>query len=277
MKTHSMLTALVCLGLMGFTYPANDTLPHPNSKLGSNNSFQPGETIVYKIYYNLNFVWIPAGEVTFRVYDEGKQYHYQAVGETYDSYEWFYTVHDKYDSWVDKETLLPNYSERSIKEGKYRVFEKVAYNQTGRKTTVWRSHEKGMPETKTEHNIHDQVHDMLSGIYQLRNVDLSKKPIGATAPFSVFLDKEEYPLRMKYVGKDAKKKVHGMGRYKTVKYEPQLIAGNVFDEKAKMEVWVSDDENHIPILIESPVSVGSVKVVLKEYKNLKYDFTAKVD
>ena len=54
------------------------------------------------------------------------------------------------------------------------------------------------------------------------------------------------------------------------------IAGNVFKEDSKMTVWVSDDQNRIPVLIESPVSVGSVKVVLKSYKGLKYDFTAKV-
>ena len=68
-----------------------------------------------------------------------------------------------------------------------------------------------------------------------------------------------------------------MGKYNTLKFQPQVIAGNVFDDDSKMSVWVSDDLNRIPLLIESPVSVGSVKVVLKEYKNLKYDFTAKVD
>jgi hypothetical protein len=54
-----------------------------------------------------------------------------------------------------------------------------------------------------------------------------------------------------------------------------VIAGNVFKDDAKMTVWVSDDQNRIPVLIESPVSVGSVKMVLKEYWGLKYDFKAK--
>lgn len=45
-------------------------------------SFQHGEQLTYKIYYNLNFIWVPAGEVTFRVLDEGTQYHYQAKGTT---------------------------------------------------------------------------------------------------------------------------------------------------------------------------------------------------
>ena len=89
------------------------------------------------------------------------------------------------------------------------------------------------------------------------------------------MDQEEFPLRMRYMGKTENKKVDGMGRYRTLKFQPDVIAGKVFDEDTKMSVWVSDDLNRIPVLIESPVSVGSVKMVLKEYKGLKYEFTAK--
>ncbi|MBK7939480.1 MAG: DUF3108 domain-containing protein [Lewinellaceae bacterium] len=96
-------------------------------------------------------------------------------------------------------------------------------------------------------------------------------------PFRIFMDKEEFPLKMKYVGKEGKKKVYGMGKYKTMKFQPDVIAGNVFSDEAKMSVWVSDDQNRIPLLIETPVSVGSVKMVIKEYRGLKYDFTAKVN
>jgi hypothetical protein len=89
------------------------------------------------------------------------------------------------------------------------------------------------------------------------------------------MDKEEYPLKMNYLGRDSNKKVYKMGRYKTLKFQPEVIAGNVFNDDAKMTVWVSDDANRIPLLIESPVSVGSVKMVLKEYWGLKHNFEAK--
>lgn len=242
-----------------------------------NNTFQNGEKLTYKIYYNWNFIWLAAGEVTFQVFDEGNQYHYQASGNTYDSYEWFFKANDVYDSWVDKNTLLPNYSERSVHEGDYEIFEKISFNQAAHKMTVWRAKKRGEPETKTEHNVKDCVHDILSSLYHLRNVDFASKQSGAEEPFRIFMDKEEYPLKMRYLGKDGRKKVHGMGRYNTLRFQPQVIAGNVFKDDAKMTVWVSDDQNRIPILIESPVSVGSVKMVLKEYRGLKYDFKAKAD
>jgi Protein of unknown function (DUF3108) len=240
-----------------------------------NTTFQNGEEITYKIYYNWNFVWLTAGEVTFKVWDEGTQYHYQAIGKTYDSYEWFFTVNDQYDSWVDKNSLLPNYSERSVEEGKYHIFEKIAFNQALKKTMVSRADHRGANETQTNHDVKDCVHDVLSSMFTLRNVEFENQNAGYSMPFNIFMDKEEFSLKMRYRGKDDNKKVHNMGRYRTMKFQPDVIKGNVFKDDAKMTVWVSDDQNRIPIMIESPVSVGSVKVVLKSYKGLKYDFKAK--
>lgn len=279
MNSIKKFAPVLCLGLMAFTFPPRSqplaTAEVFEPCITTNNTFQHGEELTYKIYYNLNFIWVPAGEVTFKVFDEGNQYHYQAIGQTYDSYEWFFKADDRYDSWVDKNTLLPNYSERNVREGKYTIFEKIAFNQSGRRTTVWRARKKGDTETKTDHSVTDCVNDVLSSLYNLRNVDFASQNAGAAVPFKVFMDKEEYPLKMKYLGKDDNKKVYGMGRYNTLKFKPDVIAGNVFKEDEGMTVWVSDDQNRIPLLIESPVSVGSVKMVIKQYKGLKYDFTAK--
>ena len=57
---------------------------------------------------------------------------------------------------------------------------------------------------------------------------------------------------------------------------PQVVAGNVFKENTAMSVYVSNDGNKIPILIESPVSVGSIKAVLKDYNGLRHNFDSKV-
>ncbi|MDX1912391.1 MAG: DUF3108 domain-containing protein [Saprospiraceae bacterium] len=286
MKTTSIknatfgLAALFIFGLLQHTPAPDSDKPLQTvapSSAAPDAAFQHGERLTYKIYYNLNFIWVPAGEVTFQIFDEGNQYHYKAVGQTYDSYEWFFVAKDEYDSWVDKTTYLPNYSERSVNEGDYHIFEKISFNQSAKKMTVWRSPKRGATEEKTEHNVQAECHDVLSSLYNLRNFDFASQQPGYSAPFRIFMDKEEYPLNMKYLGKEPNKKVYKMGRYKTLKFQPQVIAGNVFNEDAKMTVWVSDDANRIPLLIESPVSVGSVKMVIKEYWGLKYNFEAKAN
>ncbi len=48
----------------------------------------------------------------------------------------------------------------------------------------------------------------------------------------------------------------------------------IFEGGEKMTVWVSDDDNHIPLRIESPISVGSIKVDMMGYRNLRHPLTS---
>ena len=43
-----------------------------------------------------------------------------------------------------------------------------------------------------------------------------------------------------------------------------------------MTVWVSDDANHIPLRIESPITVGSVKVDMKGFQNLRHPLQSRI-
>ena len=95
-------------------------------------------------------------------------------------------------------------------------------------------------------------------------------------PIKVFLDKETYPLGVRVGDRYENVKVKGMGRFNLKKIHPQVVAGNVFNEDAQMTVWVADDATNIPVMIESPVSVGSVKVILKEYSGLKHELSSKI-
>jgi hypothetical protein len=237
----------------------------------ANNTFQHGESITYKLYYNWNFVWLSAGEVTFRVKETKDQYHLSAYGSTYKSYEWFYKVRDRYDTYVDKKTLLPVLSIRDVHEGKYRLYDKVTLDQQGKKAYSLRGKSKDVAQM-SEYPIENCMHDILSIIYYTRNLDFANMPTGASFPIKIFMDKETWPLNVRYLGKEKDTKIRGLGKMNTIKFSPEVISGFVFGEGAQMTVWASDDQNKIPVLIESPVSVGSVKAVLKEYKGLRYPF-----
>ena len=72
-----------------------------------NSTFQGGEELIYKVYYNWGMIWLSAGEVVFKVEDLGSDYKISARGYTYKSYEWFFKVQDYYETIIDKQTLLP--------------------------------------------------------------------------------------------------------------------------------------------------------------------------
>lgn len=109
-------------------------------------------------------------------------------------------------------------------------------------------------------------------VYSIRTQDFDALKKNSVVPVNIFLDNKEYNLNLAYLGLEEDKKVYKLGRYKTHHLSPEVIAGTVFKEKDRMHIWASADQNRIPLLIESPVSVGSIKAVLKDYKGLKYKF-----
>jgi len=240
-----------------------------------NTTFVDGEEITYKLYYTVNLLWIAAGEVTFKVKEEDDQYKIVAKGRTYPSYEWFYKVRDHYESHVNKETLLPEYYMRNVEEGKYRQYNEVEFDHQENKARALKGKTKESAEA-AEIPIRDCIHDVLSIIYYVRNFNFEKLEKGSTFPVEIMLDNDIYPLNVKYLGKDERKRVRGNGLFKTIVLSPEVIAGNVFKEKSQVRLWASDDENKIPLLIESPVVIGKIRAVIKEYKGLRNEFGAVV-
>ena len=252
------------------TTPADPCFSH-------NSAFQSGETLVYKIFYNWNFIWLPAGEISFEVIDAEDQYHYRVVGKTFDSYSWLYVVEDYFDSWVQKSDLLPRRSIKSIKEGKYRLYDKLTFDQSAGK--IHNERGKAIDDIRENHNFEVSacLHDMVSIFYYCRNIDFSESQVGEKLPIKIFADKETWPLSVTFKGKSPEKNIKGKGKFNTLQFSPEVIEGDLFPDDAQVNVWVTDDENKMPLIIESPLSVGSVKAVLKECKNLRYDLSAKVD
>lgn len=240
-----------------------------------NVTFQVGEDLVYTVYYNWNFVWLTAGEVRFRVEDAGNEYHLVMTDRSYKSYEWLYRVRDRYDTYIDKETLLPRLSTKTIEQGSYRLYDKTVLDQNKRKVTTWRGKTKEKAKEKI-FEVENCLHDMLSIIYHARNINFDNYDEGQVFPIEIFMDNTVYPLKMRYLGKEKEKKIKGTGKFNTVLFSPEVIEGKIFKEDDQMRVWATDDQNKLPVLIESPVSVGAIKVVLKNYEGLRYDLEAKI-
>jgi Protein of unknown function (DUF3108) len=250
------ITLIVCIFLFGLSLPLKDGgdfcgLP--------NQAFQAGESITFKVYYTLAGVYIAAGEATFTVVLEelsGKPvYHVTGTGKNYSFLDNFFKVRDKYESFIDTATLQPLKFIRNVSEGSYRKYENVSFNKTAH-TAITNS---GVFKTP------DCIQDVLSTMYYARNIDFDKMKPGDKIPFSMFLDNQVYDLYIRYVGKEIIKTKYG--KFRAIKIKPLLIKGTIFEGGEKMTVWISDDSNHIPVRVESPISVGSVKVDMMDFKN----------
>ena len=232
-----------------------------------NTAFQPGETSVYKVYYTLG-VYIAAGEASFSVnleqLNNKPAYHITGEGKTYSFYDSFFKVRDKYETYTDTATLQPLKFIRNVDEGGYKKFENVTFNRQTN-TAVTNS---GVFKTP------DCIQDVVSAIFYARNINFTKYKVDDKIPFTMFLDNEVYNLYIRYLGKETIKTKYG--RFKAIKFKPLLVKGTIFEGGEKMLVWVSDDANHLPLRVESPISVGSIKVDMMSYRNLRYPLSSLV-
>ncbi len=237
-----------------------------------NDSWQGGEEITYRLYYQLNVFWIPAGEATFKVKDVGDRYFISIDGKTISAFEWFYHVDDHYESVIDKKTLLPLSFSRDVHEGKFQWWDKFFFDQKGHKVHA----SKGWPGKETKNydvDLSGCMHDMISIIYGIRNVDFEKLDQGQKFGIKVFVE-EEYPLTVELTQKNTETKIHGLGKQMTNVIRPEVISGHFFNQDTRMDVYISADGNQLPLEIESPVSVGKVRAILSEYKGLKHPLVA---
>jgi hypothetical protein len=231
-----------------------------------NTAFQSGESITFKVFYNVVGLYVDAGTAVFTAGLEQMNakpvYHVIGVGNSNSSYDWIFKVRDRYESYIDTLTLQPYKFIRNIDEGGYKKYENISFNHTAG-TAI---------STQGVVKIPACVQDVISTVYYARNINFEKYKPEDKIPFSMFIDNEVYDLYIRYLGREVIKTRYG--KFNAHKFKPLLIKGTIFEGGEKMTVWVSDDPNHIPLRIESPISVGSVKVDMMGYHNLRFPLTS---
>jgi hypothetical protein len=231
-----------------------------------NTAFNAGEVVTMKVYYTTLGMYVGAGEAVFSTALEkfnGKTvYHCTGTGSSYSFFDNFYRVRDKYETYIDTATMLPVKFIRNVDEGGTKFYDNVTFNHNAG-TAV---------STKGVYKIGSCVQDVISATYYARNINFNKYKPGDKIPFDMFLDNETYHLYLKYEGKEIIKTKYG--KFHAIKFKPLLIKGTIFEGGEKMNVWVSDDPNHLLLRAESPISVGTIKVDMMGYRNLRYPLTS---
>ncbi len=264
MNKHTilLLLALCSLGIVG----SSQSLEEMPCTL-ENTTWADGEKLTYKVYYNWQFIWIPAGEVTFSITENADSYEFLVEGKSFPSYDSFFKVRDSYYSKIDKETFQPKYFIRNVAQDKYIRYDSIYFDYENNLIKEYFGKTKETAEY-FEFEMNDCVQDMVSIMYYLRNYDDTYLYEGSKLPINVFFDKEYFDLDIKVT--DTKtRRIKGMGKKPTIKISPQIVTGNVFKEGDEMSIYVLNDSSKIPLMIESAVTVGSVKAVLTDYANTK--------
>ena len=242
----------------------------------TNSAFQLGEKLTFKLYYNSAVTGnVSAGELVSEIkpqyvmMENHQSYHVVLEGRTKGAFNWFFKIRDRFESYFDRHHYLPHFYKKRIHEGDYETQRNVRFDQSAGSIFYHNLKNGSKGEVKTDL----EVQDLVSSIYYIRNWDFNNAVSGDKYHLNLFLDDSVYQIQFEYLGIVSIET--GLGETECLKFRPQVLTGGVFDEDSPMTVYVSNDENHLPILLVSEVAVGSVRMELKGYSGLKYQLAIK--
>lgn len=274
-KNRNMGRILIILSFCFLTLSSFSQLRKIN-----NTAFQRGEVLTYRAYYDAILTGkVTAGEATLEITNENRQiagrntFRIVGTGASKGAFNLFFKVYDRYETIIDEDAIIPWIFIRRVNEGGFKIDQDVVFNQFKNIATS-----NNVTSKKTTKNVTTKVkpniQDIISLFYYARTFDVSNIKIGDEFSIDFFIDDSVYVTKLKFLGKETVKT--SLGKFNCLKFKPLVLVGNFFKEPYPMTLYITDDKNHIPVLAESAVIVGKVKLELIKYSGLKNPMTSKV-
>lgn len=266
MKERALILIAIITGALGsvFGLVPLDIGTHINLPETTNSAFKPGEKLTYKVHYGI----IDAGEAVLEIksspytFENREAYYAVGTGRSLGAFDIFFKVRDKYETYIDKKGVFPWYFKRRVDEGGYKISQDYTFDQ-------------GVGEVFTQkeetHKVPMGVQDMVSAFYFARTFDFSDIQKGDVFEIPTFVDDELFNLRIKFQGRETIKIRDG--KFKAMKFVPVVQEGRIWKDENDLNVWISDDDNKIPLLAQTKILFGSIKMELTKYSGLTHEIS----
>jgi hypothetical protein len=215
--------------------------------------FRPGEYLKFSVQYG----FIHAGSAYLEV-PEARQLDghpvlvLQARAESNAFFSTFYKVRNRIQSWWDRDGHYSWRYTENRREGGYRAASEIDFDYD-RLEAKYR-------DGRT-YPVPPGVQDALSSFYYARTQPL---PLGGSIVFDYHASRRSLPLEVKVLGRE--KVETPAGKFDCVAIEPVLKAGGIFKNKGRLVIWITDDERRMPVLVKSKLTIGSISIVLQEFR-----------
>lgn len=243
--------------------------PSDATRTISNHSFAKGEVLQYKVHYGL----INAAEATIELADnihrvnERPCYRATVTGRTTGSFDYFLRIRDTWRSYIDTTSILPQRFFRNIEEKNYRKQETVDFDHLKDMASV-ESHKRDKNNVKHgTFKTPNNVQDIVSGFYFLRTLNYDQRKVGEVIKVQGFFDEEVFNMDVIYKGRETVETKAGAIR--AIRLVPKMPDNKLFRGENAVSVYLSDDRNKIPVLIQAELVLGAVKVDMYKYQGLR--------
>lgn len=241
-------------------------------------AFAHGESASFILHYQWGAINTDVGTATVRLdsltFNGKKAYRCTMHGRTTRLYDVFFKVREDFSSWFTRDGIVPLQFYRHSQEGNYEAKNHYVYDRNSPEPKIIADlyTSKRGPYSE-EIPLTPCTFDLPTLFYFARNMDFDVIEPGKKYPMTFAIDEDVFNVYFILYGRETIK-VKGLGTVKAIKFAAKLLEGEVFKGEADMLIWVSDDENRVPVYFEAPLLVGKAKGRMSSYENLKYPFTA---
>jgi len=228
----------------------------------SRTLFPAGEILNFRIAWG----FIEAGEaqmVAARMADGSRQL--RAYAWNNGLFESLYRVSDTIVSTLDPQQFQPLHFSKILNEGGWHSRSLIEFDQKRGRANLADTvlDGKGLPKpgrsTDTTVALDGLSFDILSAFYYFRTLPLQ---VGKSHELLAVSGKKKYRLKVLV---HRKERIDlDSGSYDCIVIEPILADDELFKAKGKLTIWLTDDQQRIPVLVKAKIALGSIRVELKE-------------
>ena len=243
-------------------------------------AFQAGENVSFVMHYQWGALNTDVGSATVTLdsltLNGKKAFLCKVYGRTAKFYDIFFRVREDFRSWFTRDGLVPLKFIRDTQEGKYEARNTYLFDWSEPDPHIdadiysTRRGQRSMVIPLTRCTF-----DLPSLFFYARNMDFDNIEPGVKYPMTFAIDDDVCNVYFVLHGRETIK-VKGLGEVRTIKFAAKLLEGEVFKGEEDMMIWVSDDENRIPVYFEAPLLVGVASGRVSGYSGLKHPFTSLV-
>lgn len=244
-------------------------------------AFQHGEKMEFVLHYKWGAINTDVATATVTLdsltYDGHDAFLCSAYGKTSRMFDLFFKVREDFKSWFTRDGLKPLKFTRDTYEGGYEARNTYHYDWNAAEPNIAAevySSKRGLKSMNIP--LTPCTFDLPALFFFARNMDFDAVEPGRKYPMTFAIDDDVYNVYFILYGRETRK-IKGLGTVNTIKFAAKLLEGEVFKGEEDMLIWVTDDDNRLPVYFEAPLLVGVASGRLTGYEGLKHPFEALVD
>lgn len=244
-------------------------------------AFQAGEKVDFILHYKWGSINTDVGTATVTLdsltFNGQEAFRCSVFGKTKKFYDVFFKVREDFDSWFTRDGLRPLKFTRDTYEGGYEARNTYLYEWDAAEPYIAADvYTSNLGQKSMQLPLTPCTYDLPALFFFARNMDMDNVVPGKRYPMTFAIDEEVYNVYFILYGPETIK-VKGLGTVETIRFAAKLLEGEVFKGEEDMTIWVTADDNRLPVYFEAPLRVGVAAGRMSGWEGLKHPFTSLVN